>query len=365
VSLDDLAVLGAAKDDPQGFVAGLEGPVILDEVQRTPELFVAIKAEVDRERTPGRFLLTGSANVLLLPGLAQELAGRMEVHTLYPLSQGEIDGRRDGFLDALFRPGPIRELAAIGAREEHWTRMLRGGFPEPVKRRDPERRDAWLESYVTTVLSREVRDLARIEGLTRLPDLLRLLAVRTGTLLNVAELSRAAGLPHTTLKRYLALLEAAFLLRRLPAWSPNLRKRLVKSPKAFLPDTGLSSHLLGMDPADPGSRPQLRGPLLESFVHWEVAKQASWSRLRPRLYHFRTHSGAEVDLVLETADGRTVGIETKSSGRVSRSDSRGLRLMASELGDRFVRGVLMYGGGRAVPLGEKLVALPISALWRM
>jgi predicted AAA+ superfamily ATPase len=215
------------------------------------------------------------------------------------------------------------------------------------------------------VLQRDVIDLARVEGLTRLPDLLRLLAARGGSLLNVAELSRSAQLPRTTLDRYLALLEGTFLIRRLPAWSPNLGKRLVRSPKVFIEDPGLAAHLLGLERVDEMSPASVRGPLLESFVRAEVEALASWSRTRPRVHHFRSHTGIEVDLVLEDARGRCVAIETKATATVGPRDFKGLRWLAEHLGDRFVRGVLLYTGRTTVPAGERSAALPVEALWRV
>jgi len=246
VTLDDPTRLAAATHDPEGFLAALPPRAALDEVQRAPGLFPALRAAIDRDRRPGRFLLTGSADVLLLPGLAQVLAGRMEVLTLEPLSQGEREGRRERFLRDLFTPdGPAPGPPM--ARDEICRRIVAGGFPEPSARADPDRRAAWFDAYVTLVTQREVRELARIEGVAELPHLLRLLAARLGGLLNRAELARSAGLPHTTLTRYLTLLETLFLLRPLPAWATNRGKRLIRAPKVHLVDTGLVAHLLGLD----------------------------------------------------------------------------------------------------------------------
>ena len=265
LTLDDMGVRSAAKNDPQGFLAGLDGPVILDEVQRAPELFLPLKAEVDRNRKPGRFFLTGSASALVLPQLSESLAGRMEILTLWPLSQGEIESTKEGFIDALFEPTTRLPSFKPAARAEIWERVARGGYPEPLSRPRPERRRAWVDSYLATIIERDVRDLANIEGLTQLPRLLNLLAARTASLMNYADLSRSMGLPQSTLKRYLALLEATFLVRRLPPWSGNLGKRLVKAPKLFLNDTGLASGLLAVDAARLGTDGGLSGPLLDFF----------------------------------------------------------------------------------------------------
>jgi|SRR5882724_11300265 len=363
LTLDDAAVRTAAEYDPAGFLAGLSGPVTLDEVQRVPDLFLAIKAEVDRDRRPGRFLLTGSADFLLLPRVSESLAGRMEIVTLWPLSQGEIAGRPEGFVDALF--GPALELPTPGteSRDDILARALLGGYPEIVGKESPARRRAWFTSYVTTILQRDVRDLANIEGLTAFPRLLSLLAARAGSLLNYSELSRSSGLPLSTLKRYFALLEATFLVQTLPAWASNLSKRLTKSPKVLFGDTGLLAHTLGLDASRLALEPELAGALLENFVLMELRKQATWSAVQPRLFHYRTLAGEEVDLLLEDAAGRCVGIEVKASATLGARDVKPLENLAEALGKRFLRGIVLYTGRTAVPFGERLLALPISALW--
>lgn len=364
LTLDDLSVLAAARGDPLGFLAGLDGPVILDEVQRAPELFLPLKAEVDRDRRPGRFLLTGSASVTVLPQLSQALVGRMEILTLWPLSQGEVEGVKENFVDALFEPELAPPDFKPSSRADLWKRVGRGGYPEPFARAQPERRRAWVDSYVATIVQRDVQDLANIEGLTVLPRLLGLLAARSAGLTNYAELSRTMGLPQTTLKRYLALLEATFLSHPVPPWSGNLGKRLVKAPKLFLNDAGLAAALLAVDAERLAADGNLAGPLLETFVMAELAKQSSWSRTRPRLYHFRTQAGAEVDFVLEDARGRCVGIEVKAGG-VGAGDFKGLKALAEILGKRFVRGVVLSASPETTPFGRNLHALPVDALWRL
>ena len=360
VTLDDIGQLAAAKSDPQGFLAGLDGPVVIDEIQRAPELYLPIKAEVDRDRRPGRFLLTGSASAMVLPELSHALAGRMEILTLWPLSQGEISGVKEDFIDALFEAE--LELPAVkgSGRDALWGRIARGGYPEPQSRPQPERRRAWADSYVTTLIERDVRDLANIEGLTQLPRLLRLLAARTAALMNYSELSRSMGLPQTTLKRYLALLEATFLVHRLPPWSGNLGKRLVKSPKTFLNDTGLVASLLAADPARLAGDGSLAGPLLENFVMAELAKQAGWSKTRPRMHHFRTAAGEEVDIVLEDGQGRCVGVEVKAGAP---GDAKGLKALQAAAGKKFLRGVILYPGRETVPFAKNIHARPIESLW--
>lgn len=364
-TFDDVSVLSAAKEDPAGFVQGLPTPVVLDEVQRVPEIFLALKAAIDRDRIPGRFLLTGSANVLLLPYLADALVGRMEVCTLWPLSQGEIEGRQETFLPGVFQdafPGPF-----TGASQPPtlWERILRGGYPEAIARADVDRRTAWFRAYVTTILQRDVRDLASIEGGAQLLRLLALCATRLGGLLNFADLSRTVDLPQSTLKRYMALLEATFLVQPLPAWSSNPGKRLVKSPKLYLNDPGLAAYLSGVTAERLQSDRALIGPLLENFVVMELQKQASWMNSPPTLWHFRTLAGLEVDLVLENRAGELVGIEVKAAATVTGADFKGLHGLAELTRQRFRRGVVLYTGNQVIPFGARLHALPVDALWRM
>jgi uncharacterized protein len=365
LTFDDPPVLDTALQDPVGFLTGLADDAVLDEAQLVPQLFRPLKASVDRDRRPGRFLLTGSAQVLLLPKLSESLAGRMEVLTLWPLTQRELAGRRGSFVDALFTgdrldPGPDAVLDLAGV----CSRLATGGFPEVGTLRDAGRRSAWFDSYVTTILQRDVRDISNVEGLVRMPALLSLLAARSAGLLNVSELSRSSGLKLTTLNRYLSLLETVFLIQRLPAWSANVGKRLVKAPKLHLVDTGLAAHLLGLDEAGLASTSQALGALLETFVVTELLKDLGWAQTRARLYHFRSTNGRrEVDIVLEDQRGRVVGIEVRATSTPRRSDFEGLRSLQELAGDRFLRGVVLHLGDAALPFGERLAAAPLSSLW--
>jgi len=363
LTLDDATILAAAGGDPKGFIGGFDGPVVLDEVQRAPGLALAIKAAVDADRRPGRFLLTGSANPLVLPRFADSLAGRMELHTLWPLSQGEMAGRSEGFIDALFD----KRFALPAAGGEPWARLVprlvRGGYPEMLRRDEAGRRAAWFGSYVTTILQRDVRDISNVQDLSQMPRLLALMASRAASLLDYADLARNLSMPQTTLKRYAALLETTFLVHTLPAWFTNIGKRLAKAPKVLLNDTGLLTHLLGADESRLVADPTLGGGVLENFVAVELVKQRGWSKVRPNLYHFRTHNGDEVDVVLEDAAGRIVGIEVKASATIDGSHFKGLKVLAEAAGDRFVRGVVLSTAAAAVPFGKNLFALPVSALW--
>ncbi len=363
-TLDDAATLAAAQSDPDGFVTGLPERVILDEVQRVPELFRAIKRSVDAKRKPGRFLLTGSAQALVLPKLAESLAGRMEVLTLWPFSQGEIAGSHDGFVEACFarefKPGAFRDTNWAGLVE----RIVAGGYPEVLTRNDTARRQAWFGSYVTTILERDVRDLANVTGLRDLPRLLRLAASRAMGLLNFADLSRDAAMPQTTLQRYWALFEATFLVRALPPWHANLGLRLVKTPKVLLGDTGLLCHLLALDSARLQADDLMTGAVLECFVAGELTKQSAWSGTRPGIFHYRTHTQQEVDFVLEDARGRLVGIEVKKTASPTSGDFKGLRHLSEQTGKRFLRGILLYTGSTSVAFGPNLHAVPVGALWQ-
>lgn len=368
VTLDDLSVLAAAREDPEGFLGGLGTPLVLDEVQRAPELLLAIKARVDRNRKPGGYLLTGSADVLLLPQVAEFLVGRMEVLTLWPLSQSEIEGSQHSFIDGVFSADPLRVCPPNEEdRSALLRRALRGGYPEALQRGAAKRRHAWFASYITTVIQRDVRDLANINGLTTLPRLLSLIAARSMGLVNFAELSRTSGIPQTTLKRYLALLKTAFIIQTLPAWSGNLSKRLVRSPKLLLSDTGLMAHLLGMGAEGLSETHSQIGPLVENFVVMELRKQVSFSERAVELFHFRTQAGREIDVVLEDAAGNLVGVEVKAASTVQAKDFDGLKALAEEMKGaaplmRFLRGIVLYTGHEVIPFSPDLHALPLSCL---
>jgi predicted AAA+ superfamily ATPase len=363
LTFDTPALLAAARRDPEGFIGGLEGSVVLDEVQRAPGVFPVIKAAVDRDRAPGRFLLTGSVSARSIPAAAEHLVGRMEILTLWPFSQGELEKRTNTFIDLVCaerfsaeNPGPLSRAEIAG-------KIASGGYPEAVARLQPTRRAAWFESYVETIVQREVRDLAAIEGLADLPRLLRLLAARTSGLLSHADLARDATLPQTTFKRYLALLEALFLVQRLPAWSSNLGSRQVKAPKIHIVDSGLAAHLRGDGAAELATGSSSLGPLLETFVVNELMRQSSWSHTGPGLFHFRTHVGREVDLVLEDRKGQCVGVEVKSSATLGGADVAGIEAFRAAAGKRFRRGIILYLGREVVPFAADVHALPIGALW--
>ncbi|MDL2328187.1 ATP-binding protein [Desulfosarcina sp. OttesenSCG-928-A07] len=362
ITLDSSTALASALNDPTGFLQELTKPVIIDEAQRAPGLMLAIKEDVDRKRHPGRYLLTGSANILALPGIADSLAGRMEVLTLYPLSQGEIAGVSEDFISALFQKEftfPKQETNPPLSREALLKAVCLGGYPEVLARNSAKRRAAWFDAYITTLVERDIRDIANIQDRSALIRLLRMFGARSGTLYNQAELARSIGMPNSTLSRYIPLLEALFLIWFLPAWSGNLGKRLVKAPKAHVTDSGLACHLCGADAGRLTEDPALAGRLVESFIIGEFLKQSTWTEHPVSLYHYRAQNGEEVDLVLEDRAGRVVGIEIKLSAGVTPHDAKGLSSLRDALGERFVRGIVLCTGQEVVPVGERIWAVPI------
>jgi uncharacterized protein len=364
VTLDDLPTLDAARRDPVGLIEGVDGPLIVDEIQRAPELLLPIKAAIDRDRSPGRFILTGSAQVMLLAKVSESLAGRVEVHTLWPFSQAEIEGVRGGVIELLLGgssgPGPT----PASTREDLIGRIVRGGFPEAVARGDDRRREEWLAAYLNAIVQRDLRDLANIERLAEVPAVLASLAARVRAPLNKADVSSSVEIPRTSLDRYLTLLEHVFLVLRVPAYHSNLIKQITKAPKLLLCDSALLTHLLRADRRRLADDSSLLGAVLECFVGMELAKQLSASSVRASLLHMRTATGAEVDFILEQSDGRVAGIEVKASATVRGDDFRHLARMRDRIGDeRFVRGVVLYTGDQRLPFGERLEAWPLATLW--
>jgi predicted AAA+ superfamily ATPase len=367
LSFDDAITRTAAALDPEGVVSDRRGLLVIDEVQRVPEVLLAIKAAVDVDQAPGRFLLTGSTDLLSVRGLADTLAGRIELVDLHPFSQGEIEGRREGFVDAVLGGKVTGGMESGASKAEYVRRACRGGFPEVVRRQNDDRRHRWFDSYLRTVTDRETRSVAEVDRVRDLPRVVRLLAARQGSPLNVAALARDAALPERTLHRYVDLLEAVFLIDRLRSWGPNLTSREARQPKIHITDAGLAAHLRGAN-ATRLSRPETslgdEGPLLEGFVAEELRRQLSWSHERAELMHYRDRDGREVDLILESPDGRIAAIEVKSSGTVRERDFSALSFLRERLGDRLVSGVVLHTGPAGLTFGRGLAALPIAALWR-
>lgn len=362
VNLDDSQTRRAAQDDPAGFVARLPERVIIDEVQRAPEIFLPLKVEVDRRRTPGRFLLTGSTNVLLLPKMADSLAGRMGSIRLHPLAQCEIARREPTFLRALMR-GEFAMRPSRRLGEELAERVAAGGFPAALARRKGARRRQWYKDYVDALVQRDVRDLAHISSLGTMPKLLKLAASQTARMINVSELAAPFQLSRPAIRDYLTLLERIFVLDELAPWHSNRLKRLVKTPKLHVADTGLACALLGLSADGLWEDRALLGQMLETFVYGELQRQSAAAEDGVEFSHYRDKDGAEVDIVLEHSGTRISGVEVKASSTVHPSDFRGLRRLREASGTRFVCGVVLYDGEVAAGFGDGMFAVPISDLW--
>lgn len=361
--LDTSLTRQAALEDPDGFV-DQSGPMVIDEIQRAPDLLLSIKAQVDADPTPGRFLLTGSARVLGLRSLPDTLVGRMETIELWPFSQGEIDRAPDGFIDAVFAQGDKLRHSSTISRPEYAERLVRGGFPEAVARTNDRRRRSFFNSYLGDLIARDVQQLSEIERTTEMRALVQMLAARSGQLLSIATLGNELGLGATTVKKYVALLEEVFLVKRIPAWSRNVSTRATTAPKLAFVDSGIAAHQIGAD-----ARSILRptgqfGPLLEGFVLMELARQLTWCDEDVALFHYRTRDQVEVDAVLEHRCGDVVGIEVKAASTVGPADFRGLRHLAQRTGDDFRAGIVMHTGAQTLPFGPKMLAMPVSALWQ-
>lgn len=362
LTLDDPATLVAAKSDPTGFVRGL-GRAVIDEVQRAPDLLLAIKESVDKDQSPGRFLLTGSSNLMALPIVADSLAGRLAVVTLLPFAQAEMVGTQGDLLERLLAGAGLPSVTRPVTGNALMERVLRGGYPEVQRRASASRRQAWLEDYVALILDRDVRDIASIDQLDRMPRLLDVLAAHTGQLVNHASYGAALGLTSPTAQKYVGILERLFLLRQVAPWSHNAVSRLTKTPKLHFLDTGLLAALRATTASQLQKDRTAYGPLLESFVVSEVLKLATWSGQRLRISHFRTKEQDEVDLVIEDRRGRVIGIEVKASATVRAQDLRGLRQLQAAVGDKFVQGLVLHDHDRITPFDEKLHAAPVSLLW--
>lgn len=360
-TFDDDVMLAAALSDPAGFIDNLPPKVILDEVQRAPELFRAIKATVDRNRTPGRFLLTGSANVLVLPRLSDSLAGRMAILRLHPLSQAELTGTLPNFIDSAFQ-GHFPITAKPRLKDDLAERIVAGGYPAAYARATTRRRARWYQDYLTTMVQRDVRDISRIASLDALPRLLALTAGQTARLINISDMAAPFQLSRPTIRSYTTLLANVYLLAELPPWHANLLSRLVKTPKLHIGDTGLACALLGTDATALWDNRELLGQLAETFVFQELQRQASWHEDRITFHHIRDRDGVEVDILMERG-GYFVGVEVKTSASFKKHDLSGLKKLRTACGDRFKAGILLYDGEVTAPQGDNIFVVPIRRLW--
>jgi uncharacterized protein len=361
VTLDDQTVLNAARSDPVGFVRSLERAVI-DEVQRAPELLLAIKQSVDLDTTPGRFLLTGSSDLMTSPQVADSLAGRMATLDLLPLAQAEIDGTRPTFLPRLMAgnaPAPGKEK-----HDDLVARVLAGGFPEALQRSRWDRRRHWHQDYVRSLLQKDVHDIAQVDRVTELSRLIGVLAHHSAQLVNYSSFGSALGLSHVTTQRYVGILEQLYVLKLLPPWFGNALKRLVKTPKIHFLDSGLLASLTNISPERVAGDRALFGPLLETFVVGELRKLASWETEPIHFFFYRDKDQVEVDVVLEDFSGRIAGIEIKASATVNAADFAGLRKLAAAAGQKWAGGVVLCDHDEVTPFGDRLWAAPVSSLWR-
>ncbi len=361
-TFDDDITRASAEADPVGFLSrDPEELLAIDEVQRVPGLILALKLVVDRDPRPGRFLLTGSADLVRLPAAQDSLAGRAENVDLYGFSQGELVGRVERFIDRAFAGDRFVDHASTLSRHDYLERVTAGGYPEALRRTAGRRRDQWLDNYVSRIVQRDAPDVSNLQRLADLPLILRTLAARNSGELNMADVARDTGIPVRTLGPYLELLEMLYLIQRLPAWSTNLTKRVVSRPKVSLIDSGLAARLVHVSAA--GAAGDVAGALLEGFVAGELRRQLTWSEQPVRISHYRDQLAGEVDLLLETPDGRIVGIEVKAAASVGRSDAKGMANLRDRLGDRFVGGFLLHTGQRSGPFGDRITAAPIDVLW--
>lgn len=360
-SLDDPGLLAAVRADPVGFVRRHDH-LIIDEVQRAPDLLLALKLAIDQDRRPGRFLLTGSANLLALPAVADSLAGRVEIHTLLPLSNAEITGRPADFVDRLLRGDWPTAAATTEKRGDIVDDVLAGGYPEMRLRGTPARRQAWARAYLTTLVERDVRDVADIARTAKIPQLLGILAHLSGQLLNLQQIGGQIGLDGKTVEKYIGILEKMFLVRRLPGWSGNQLNRLIKAPKLHFLDAGLQANLVRLTPERAALDRARFGATLETWVYGELLKTLALGQESWFLFHYRDKDQVEVDFVLESPTGEIVGIEVKASATVGPADFKGLWRLAALCPERFRAGAVLYDGEHVLPFGDGFYAVPLHHL---
>jgi hypothetical protein len=366
VSLDDPNLRNAASADPVTFVDQFSnGCLGIDEVQRAPELVLALKTAVDRDRRPGRFLLTGSANLLRLPAMEDSLAGRAESIELFGLSQGERASHIERFIDRAFDGDRFLDIPGTLDRDGYLALVCEGCYPEVVTRSTPRRRAAWFDNYTTRVVTRDASDVAQLRHLRDLPTLLRLLAAHTASSVSKATLARESGIPETTLPPYLDLLETLYLVQRVAAWSNNLAGRVAKAAKLALLDSGLAARMLNVSAVSLAAdmHPDPAGRLLETFVLAELRKQVPYSDTRPALLCWRDRTGPEIDALLESPDGRVVALEVKAAATLSTGDFKWLSLLRDRIGSRFAGGFVLYTGRDSLPWGDRLAGVPLSTIW--
>jgi predicted AAA+ superfamily ATPase len=362
LTLDDDATRRSALEDPTGFIAGVSGPAVIDEVQRAPDLMLAIKERLDTNNERGQFLLAGSANVLTLPSIADALPGRVDYVHMWPFSQGELDGRRESFIDRLLAgEAPHVEAAEVG-RGAYAARIVAGGFPD-AQDRGARGRSRFFSSYVSTLLGRDVPDIANVRDTAGVERLLRVFAARSASLVSTRGVAGDLGVDHKTVAARTRILEELFLVLPLQPWAVNLSSRQVKTAKIHMVDTGLLTHLINLDAAGIVANPTLAGPIFETFAAMELTRQCDWAERPASLFHYRDKQQREVDIVLELGSGEVAGVEVKTAATVTAKDFAGVRYLRDKLGDRFKTGVVLYTGKRTLSFGERLAAVPLCGLW--
>ena len=361
VTLDEEPVRALALGDPGGFLAARRRCTVIDEIQRAPDLLLAIKARVDRDPAPGQFLITGSANLRRIPTVSDALPGRVDYLTLWPLTQGEIVGRREAFLSTLFAGEPPSVSDAPVGRHEYAEMLLAGGFPG-VRKRPAAARSMFFSSYVDTIVERDIGDISRLRDPASVGTLLRLVAARSSALARYDALAREVGIDGKTVKSHLDVLERLYLIRVRRPWHVNLGARQVKAPKLYVSDSGLLCALVGADATRVRDDDGFAGALFETFVANELERQGSWYEQPLTFWHYR-ESGREVDVIVERPSGEIVGVEVKASATVRPGDFAGLRHLRERVGERMVCGVVLYAGAYTLPFGERLWAVPVSGMW--
>lgn len=362
LTLDDERVRALASADPQGFVSALGSRTVIDEIQRAPDLLLAIKSRVDRDWSPGQFLITGSANLRRLPTVADSLPGRVDYLTIWPFTQGEISGERESLLTCLMAGEAPHTPDAPSGRDAYAEMLLAGGYPE-ARRRSPPARRRFFEGYVDSIVDRDVPETSRVHDPASLGRLLRLLAARSASLLRYDGVAREIGLDGKTVKSHVAVLERLFLVRVRQPWHVNLSQRQVKTPKLYLTDPGMLAALLGADARRVREDDAFAGAIFETFVATELERLISFSPEPLTMWHFR-EAEREVDVILERPSGEIVGVEVKAGATVRPRDFKGLVHLRQSIGDRLLAGVVLYAGEQTLPFGERLWAAPLSALWQ-
>jgi predicted AAA+ superfamily ATPase len=362
VSLDDRAARQAANDDPAGFIAGLGGPAVIDEIQHAPELLLELKRAVDIDTAPGRFLITGSADVLAHRKVIDALPGRIDRLELWPLARTEIEGGELNIIDELLAGRPPQVRRATVGSDAYATAISEGGYPE-VRLRPPGRlRNRWFEDYLAGSLGKDLLALADLRRADETGRLLRLLASQSANLLSYRKISQQLEIDDKTVKEHTLLLEQLFLIRRLPGWRPGLGAREAARPKAYVCDPGLLAHLLGADESRIRSDDQVKGKVCETFVLAELLKHAGCAEQTMRLFHYQ-RDREDVDFILENNAGEIAAVEVKASATVDRRDRRWLERLRDARSSSFRAGVIIHAGAETVPLGDRLWAVPFSGLW--